>query len=411
MRFVLASLLTLTAVTALAQTPLTCTVNSAPTLVSTTGDSELAGDVVLVCAGGDPALSTFFNFTLFLNVQFTTKITNIVTGETESLLLIDEPQPGLPNPSNGCPPYAGQVLGTPGSPACTATSGNVYQGTTVSSGGGLLTNTIQWLGVPFVPPGAGGTRVIRLTNVRSAPSSIGIPGANVMALVAMSGPTTVIVNQPVSGTVVASMQTGLAFSSTAAGPGTLDVNFKEGYPSSFKKRIENISAPLDATHQDVPGAFYCTESGFTPQFGAVTPGAIGSADTGTRLLAKFDSLPPAAFFLIVPNEIVSSSGQLVAHRVFPPFAPDFVGGSIPIVGGSSLVGISGHSAEVLYEVTASAPFHGVTGCNVIESFNFRVRSFFPVPLAPAIVTGKLVPTDPDPSATPSPTSPRPRFKP
>jgi len=392
--------------------PLTCQVTApVPNLVDVKGDSELTSDVLIICTGGDPGHPTLFNFTLFLNTAFTTKIMNPVTGETESLLLIDEPQPGVPNPSNNCPPYAGQVLGTPGAPACSATSGNVYQATTVSSGGGLLENVVQWLGVPFEPPGIAGTRVIRLTNVRAAASEIGIPGASVMALVAMSGASAVTLVQPGGGTAVATMLDGLVFASTAPAAGVLKLDFQEGFAQSFKKRIENISAPLDALHQDVPGAFYCTESGFTPQFSAVTAGAIGSADTGTRLLAKFSSLPPAAFLLLVPNEVTSSSGQLVAHRVFPPFAADFTGGAIPLVGGDSLAFVSGHSAEVLYEVTAASPFHAVNGCALLESFNFTVRSFFPVSLATAVASGSIVPTDPDPFPTPSATSPRPRFKP
>jgi hypothetical protein len=251
-----------------------------------------------------------------------------------------------------------------------------------------------------------------MTNVRSAPASIGIPGATVNALIEMDGPDPISVVQPLpSGVVIATMQEAMTFTSTAPSHGRLDLKFEEKFPSAFKKRIENLSAPLDATHQDVPGTVYCTESGFTPEFSAVTAGAVGSADTGTRLLAKLDSLPHAVSLLIVPNEVSASSGPLVAHRVFPPFAADFVGGSIPIIGGVSLVGVSGHSAELLYEVTANSPFHGVTGCNVIDTFDINVSSFPAVPLGAAVVTGHLVPTDPDPFATPSPTSPRPRFKP
>jgi hypothetical protein len=408
----LALVFALTAAPAFAQTPTTCQVESSiANLVRLNGTSELASDVVLVCTGGDPAAPTLYNFTLTLNVPLTTKITNTVTGETESLLLIDEPQPGLPNASNGCsPPYAGQVLGTVLAPACSAGSGNVYQAHTQTLGGTLIQNQVRWAGIPFVPPGPSGTRIIRLTNIRSSPASIGVPNATINALIEMDGVQPIVVNQPATGTVIAFMQDGLNFTSTTPSTGFLDMKFEEKFTSAFKKRIENLSAPLDATHQDVPGTFYCTESGFTPQFSAVTPGAIGSADTGTRLLAKITSLPPAAFLLIVPNEVTSSSGQLVAHRVFPPFAADFTGGTIPITGGVSLVGVTGHSAELLYEVTANAPYHGVTGCNLIEAFSINVFSFFPTPLGSAVVTGQLVPTDPDPSPTPSPTSPRPRFK-
>src|SRR4029077_8482776 len=119
--------------------------------------------------------------------------------------------------------------------------------------------------------------------------------------------------------------------------GVLDLNFAEPFPSSFKKRIENTpGGPLTAVRQDIPGHFYCTESGFIPEFSTTTPNAIGSATTGTRLLADFAGLPPSVFFLIVPNEVTSSSGALVAHRVFPPLGPDFAGGILPILSGFSI---------------------------------------------------------------------------
>jgi hypothetical protein len=84
--------------------------------------------------------------------------------------------------------------------------------------------------------------------------------------------------------------------------GVVDLKFTELFPTVFKKRIENtLGGPLTAIRQDIPGHFYCTESGFTPQFSPTIPNAIGSATTGTRLLADFAGLPASVFFLIVPN--------------------------------------------------------------------------------------------------------------
>src|SRR5690242_8661339 len=163
--FALPLVLSLVSVFAQTSPPTVCQVTSpAPNIVRTNGDSELTGDVVLLCTGGDPTVSTFFNFTLFLNTPFPVKIMNTTTHETEALLLIDEPQPGVANASNGCAiPYTGQVLGTPGLAACGGGSGNVYQAFTEVSGGVTLSNIVQWLGVPFVPPGPSGTRTIRMT--------------------------------------------------------------------------------------------------------------------------------------------------------------------------------------------------------------------------------------------------------
>jgi hypothetical protein len=406
MRIAFAIALMLALVPAYSQ-PFSCNVSSDPTMVRLNGESEVVGDVVLKCTGGTGLSLGVVNITLFLNVNLTSKLN--AAGQSEALLLIDEPQPGVPNASNGCSPaYAGQVLGTPGIVACAAGSGNVYQ----ADGGGTLDNIVTWQGVPIVSPGPGAVRILRLTNIRANAANIGLPGATIQAVVEETADVAFVINQPVSGTTVATMNDGLKFTTgTPAGAvGVTDLIFAEEFPAAFHKRIENtLGGPLTATRQDIPGHVYCTESGFTPEFSATTPGAIGSADTGTRLIAQFSNLPPAVFLLIVPNEVTSSSGLLVAHRVFPPFAPDFTGGTIPLIPAVSIVPVSGHAAEVLYEVTANAPYQGVNGCAAKDTFVMGVFSLFPVSLKSAAITGRLAPIDS--VMLPSATAPRPRFTP
>jgi len=385
--------------------PLACTVTSVPNLVRINGAAESTGDVLLNCGGGSSGLSTFLNFTLFLNVDVTSKITNTSTNQSEGLLLIDEPHPGVSNSSNGCI-YSGQTLGAPGIAACASGSGNVYTGTWGPD------NVLTWSNIPFVEPGSAASRVIRLTNIRANANDINISAAPILAIVAISG-ASVTVNQPAGGTLVATMFDPLKF--TAASPvgavGVLDLTFAEQFDGAFRKRIENTpGGPLTAVLQDQPGTFYCTESGFTPQFSTTTPGDIGSANTGTRLVAEFTGLPPSVLFLIVPNEVTSSSGALVAHRVFPPFTSSFTGGLLPILPGASIVVVSAaHTAELLYEVTAAAPYQGVNGCATITSFTIPVAAFFPTTLAPAMVSGRLAPVDGTRKA--SSTALRPRFVP
>jgi len=399
MRSVLALAVTLGLAPAFGQ--ISCAAASpSPTLIRLNGTSELTGDIVVTCTGGDPSAASAINVTLFLNVNATPRITNTSTNETETLLMVDEPQAGLPNLSNGCP-YVGQIRGTLGGTACG--NGNVFQGITDT----IETNVIRWLGVPFVPPGSG-TRVLRFSNIRGNISalSLGPPPFTLQAEVAVAG-AFLLSSPPLD---IAFGNPGLKFTTgTPVGAvGVTDLNFTEQFQTAFKKRIENTpGGPLTAIRQDIPGHFYCTESGFTPQFSSTTPNDIGSATTGTRLLADFAGLPPAVFFLIVPNEVTSSSGALVAHRVFPPLGSDFAGGFLPIVSGLSVVSVSAaHTAEVLYEVTANSPFQGINGCGAIESFTVPVISFFPVSLAPATITGRLAPIDPTNRA--SATAPEPR---
>jgi hypothetical protein len=377
----------------------TCNVNpTVPAIVRGDGGSELVSDVVMTCTSTGPSVSANVNIQIFLNVNLTSRIMNPVTKETEGLLLIDEPKPGVPNSSNGFP-YFGQVLGTPGVPAGAAGSGNVYQATLFAD------NTIVWTGVPFV---TGGTRTFRMTNVRGNASLLGGSGT-ILSFVTITGPVTVGITNPTN--TVAQATSGLKFTSSTPSPGTLDVHFDELFPSAFKKRIENtLGGPLTASYQDVPGVTYCTESGFTPEFSPLTPGAIGSASTGTRLLAEISNVPPGVFVFIVPNEVTSSSGNLVAHRVFPPLGATFAGGTVSTFGGFSLEFVTAaRTAELLYEVTASAPFLGKNGCATIDGFNIPAFSFFPVPLTAAVVKGHLAPVDPTPKA--SPTAPEPRFMP
>ena len=377
----------------------TCNVSpAAAPFVRADGASELVSDVVMTCTSIGPSVSVNVNIQIFLNVNLTSRIMNPITKASEGLLLIDEPQPGVANISNGFP-YFGQVLGTPGVPAGTAGSGNVYQATVLSD------NTIVWLGVPFV---TGGTRTFRMTNIRGNATLLGGSGP-ILSDVAISGPASVAIANPVS--TVAQAANGLKFTSSTPASGILDLRFEELFPSAFKKRIENtLGGPLTASYQDVPSVAYCTESGFTPEFSVLTPGAIGSANTGTRLLAQISSVPSSVFVFIVPNEVTSSSGNLVAHRVFPPLGSNFAGGTVSTFGGFSLEFVTAaHTAELLYEVTASAPFLGKNGCAPIDAFNIQVFGFFPQPLASAVVKGHLAPVDPTPKA--SATAPEPRFVP
>src|ERR1700730_14639690 len=97
-------------------TSITCNVSTLPDEVRANGEAELVGDLVMVCTSTGPSQSVLVNIQVFLNVNLTSRIMNPLTLQTKARLIIDEPQPGVPNTANGCP-YPGQVLGTPGGPA------------------------------------------------------------------------------------------------------------------------------------------------------------------------------------------------------------------------------------------------------------------------------------------------------
>ncbi|HTC87804.1 MAG TPA: hypothetical protein VK686_05865 [Bryobacteraceae bacterium] len=385
--------------------PITCTLATpTPPMVAANGESELVEDVFVTCVSTAPAQSVVMNLEVILNTNLTSRITNTVTMAMEPFLLIDDPKPGVANTSNGFP-YFGQVLGTPGILAGASGSGNVYQGKQALSGGSVLENVVLFEGVPYV---TGGTRTFRITNVRANAALLGINPVN--AVVAITTDIAIdIVNPEIT---VANAITPLKFTSgPIAGAVGLDLSFSELFPTAFKKRIENtIGGPLTLKHQDEPGTAYCTESGFTPGFESLTAGAAGLADTGVRLLARLTGIPPGVTTLTVPNQVTSLGGSLVAHRVLPPFGAHFAKGAITTAPGDSTVSVSAtHTAELLYDVTAAAPYLGETGCGVLDNFNITVIPSLPVSMTSTVVTGELAPLDSVAKA--SATAPEPRYIP
>jgi hypothetical protein len=87
------------------------------------GLAEPVGDIVVNCTGGYAGPLWPIQITVELSANLTSRILNAVSAGSEALLLIDEPQPGGINMSNGFP-YNGQVLGTPGIAAGASGSGN-----------------------------------------------------------------------------------------------------------------------------------------------------------------------------------------------------------------------------------------------------------------------------------------------
>jgi hypothetical protein len=133
--FALAVVALLTGVvsTASAQ-PFTCNATAAvPTLMRSEGLTELAGDIVLQCAGIVSGTSNSANISVFLgNTTITSRILDATTGASEVLLLIDEP--------------AGTAIDTAGA------GQNTFQGF-------INNNQVQFLGIPVVPLASLGAQV------------------------------------------------------------------------------------------------------------------------------------------------------------------------------------------------------------------------------------------------------------
>lgn len=374
-------------VPASAQSTPTCNVFSPNSIMRAESYTDLMGDLLIQCTGGTPTANgqavPAVTLTLFTDAPVTSKITDPTptsqTAFTEALAIVDEPNssfafsaaiPAQKSPVLPCgavaAPYDANSLGVC-SIVSTGVAGATYNGSAGHPNvfqGRLLPNTggtgIQFVGMPIDPPGPGNTLLIRITNIRI--NSVAVTGGNVgnanSGLVhATIGSTTPNSLSFLNNTVQTStIRNGLlSVSGTTAGPwpqcnpgssgGSITV--VEGFPSAFKTRnwanmqangLPNAASdwvyqgtvvnPAADLNQNVPGAFYATESGFmypgsnafdpTPQNAPVgttpTPGtattinaspapstpfpttgtgmsAAGTVSNGTRFVFVFSNVP------------------------------------------------------------------------------------------------------------------------
>ncbi len=427
---------------------ITCTTAAVvPTLARTAGNTELLGDIVLSCTGGTPTPAGAFvpqiNLSVILNVNATSLVTeHSAAGPdfSEALLLVDEPNRGTANgplatpllncgntgaPDNGLlGPGICEITsigsptqtydGTPFVPAsnCQVIGAtfvglakygcgrpNAFQGRLTSSP--TLDNVIEFLGVPFDPPGVGGTRILRITNLRADAAALGGGGPHpIEAVIQENGgmsffisPTTVSIGFSQDGLIASALPgavhleegfapawkyRNIAFALANATPGALP------YPYLFGDK----NYPADAA-QNIPGLLlYNTEEGFQWQnnlanappvpnppisydpgvtttgnfalfsagYGGVNTGisSDGVASSGTRIALFF-----AAFgeTVTVPNVVylhrVGSPGTATGVMVATTTDPNGAGPFLAAPGATTTIHDFG---MVAYEVLYSDPF-------------------------------------------------------
>jgi hypothetical protein len=431
---VVAILLSLGTTPASAATPnpaFVCNANAGvPPLVRSEGITELVGDLILNCTGGNPTVAggpvPLSNVQIFLNTNVTSRIVG-ASGLSEATLMIDEPLPPVAArvPDNtvfvplGTPPP--QVLCTPQGTPCPIVGdgfGTPYEtipGTpTVYSGRQAAVGSVSWNGVPIDAPGTVNTRVIRITNVRANACQLGtsstlIPTQIVM-FISVTGSQQVTINNPQQ--TVAFIQPGLIVGNTSASllqcisdnPGLIasgnpitgadfQIRATEGFASSFKRR--NITLTADGTTspapraQNIPGYPYNTESGFyNPALFTATP-VVGLADFGTRIRLTFNNIGagvnifvPVKVNLVIPG----TATQTTPAQPPSPIAPGISGGQLTLVQtdqwGNSAPGFTAIAATVgpgLAQITSSGANTGYavyevvnSDVNVIERANINV---------------------------------------
>ncbi|MBZ5583416.1 MAG: hypothetical protein LAQ30_14635 [Acidobacteriia bacterium] len=265
------------------------------------GVTELVGDIVITCSGGNFVTTgqpiPQANLVVSLTAPVTSRLRSSSTGSSEALLLIDEPNSGLSAPvalfgpeaplnvctsvSGGCIEYATQVSSKAG--ACVPATGvncvtvatdtvggavagkNVFEG--VVSG-----NQVSFNGIPILPPVTTGiNRVYRITNIRvNATGATGGVGGGIVPITAFlsaSGSTSLPVSN--ASVTVGFVQTSLTPTVTSDKPGgaltsagvnsftqcnapsgtttttgtavpignVAFLNFSENFPNAFKTRV------------------------------------------------------------------------------------------------------------------------------------------------------------------------------
>ncbi|MDZ4799550.1 MAG: hypothetical protein SGI92_15415 [Bryobacteraceae bacterium] len=339
-------------------TPLVCQANSGvPPVVRAEGLTELTGDLVINCTGGNPAAAIMTNIQVFLNTNVTSRLGG---GDTyDALLMIDEPGAARTDVNGAatagvtpfCPTAAGAAACNPAVVGQTYQQGTqtVYRGTKPLVS---VQNSLVWAGVTIVPPGSNRTRTIRITNVRANASAIGATTSGlpnqIIAFISSFPQGTLPIDNPQQ--TVGYVQQGLLFDTrncgntggrggsvngfqcqsrnqdrfnTPTGGGlpsngatndtVVGLRFREGFQTAFKVRIATAAGQAAS----LPGQVFNSESGFVnPGTDVAGQPAAGVADAGTRLMARFNNVPSnvrifVSVASVMPTSSVGSAAVLV----------------------------------------------------------------------------------------------------
>jgi hypothetical protein len=381
------------------QPPLCTTTNGAvtPTLRAE-GYTELAGDIVIVCTGGNPpALGSVIptaNITIFLNTAVTSRLLQATTigSASEALLLIDEPGsalagygPSVPQTvcatpavgagAGGCTQWVGQTTITPtgGTPVTTTGvpvsanpntgTGGAYVATSLTPGANVFQgvvsgNAVTFFGIPVLPPSTiGASRVLRITNIRANANGVTAGGptpGSVVASISTSGSSSLPITN--STLTVGFVQQGLSAAGTVLKNGS-----NSGTASSSGTAFNQCSSASTANlgilqyqenfgtafktqrsagggNQNQPGTIYNSESGLI--LSGITSGS-GSTNNGQSYvagLADYGTRLKATFTNIPSGVTLFVSTRDVQNNFLTP-----VGASqaVLIVSEGAVDGVSG----------------------------------------------------------------------
>jgi hypothetical protein len=379
-----------------------------PPILRSEGLAEPVGDLVLNCTGGPDGVTTptYVNVQIFLSTNVTS---NVLGGNLEAVLLIDDPAP------------AAQCLGTPlsvtGANSVGTCAANLWLGEPVTGS----SNSVIWKGIPIIPPGSVGTRIIRITNVRAnangVPTGSFIPGT-VNEYIAITGSTSISVgNQPqLVGYVQDSMTVTVGSAQAKQCSETskdVNITFTEIIATAFRKKIEtDNSESLVEVEQSTVGYNYLTESIFTNQTLVPGLGTAGKANQGTRFIVRFKNVQNGVA-VSVPS--VAESFSLKLYYVAGA-ASDGSGGTVDrTISGLKSISLASGAGYAVYEVVGTGA--GTNGLSETQSFAVGVRYSWTTNIGSGVpglgvgqMSGGYGPSPIIATNTASATAPEPRFK-
>ena len=278
-------------------------------VVRAEGIVELIADIIVQCPATAGGAVTGDLQIVLENASVTSRTFDNLGAKSEALLLINEPS--VP------------ILGT-----------NAFQGKIAGA------NSILFHAVTLRP--ASGTQTMRITNVRINVSQLN-PGSSpvaVKARIQMNASVPVPLQGPEQ--IVAFAQSSVAVQQGIATPGpdattqAVAVTFTETFPTAFKPAIASGQDPSQV------GVTYNSESGFV---NSAQLGAIGRADTATRLRSTVSHIPGGVCVYASVSQSSGLGAQLVSSFPVTLF------GGIPY----QSLGCSIPSATAIWEVQSPNP--------------------------------------------------------
>jgi hypothetical protein len=304
------------------------------------GNTELLGDIVLVCTGGTPTAAgsvvPAINITVDVNTNITSKITASfgATNFSEALLLVDEPnqlvQPsalgGQSHQLLNCGQNGAPDNGPSGPAVCSIVSTGVptqtYDGTPFATGNSVCnsgiiginfvpgnnyacgrpnafqgrmatalgSNVVVFDGVPFDPPGPG-TRIIRITNLR-ADAAMLKAGTPINAVVSISGASSTTITFNTGGSTTTPLEVGFTQKGLSVStPQLLTVRVAEGSPTFFKDR--NVANTIANAVFSAGQFVYQSPSAKDPAQAAQNiPGILYNSEDGFQWQNNTTNAPP-----------------------------------------------------------------------------------------------------------------------